>query len=312
MDPAWLLWPIAALMAFVIAWLVRYSTHSRTVLGAAFVVFLLAMMAAMFLGALVAVSWPGPGADVLGLWAGALAMSASVFPIAAIALREARIQMEAGPSYVPRHLPSPIVLALWVTALVLVGELWMGRTFDVASGAVTAPAVRSLSDVLTWFGTTVTSSWFLFPMALEMSLATLWVRPRLSRPMVGILLAQSAVMFASPPAIAGTAWLVGSSIASSTVMAALVGYLLLLVYRGARLPRPVASYSARVLAAFAFMAAAVFVWAITGSALVFALAVIVQSAVFFTAIVVPEAYGTSTTSEESDRPTTTTPSGASS
>jgi hypothetical protein len=266
----------------------------------------------MFLGALVATSWPGPGALTLGLWVGALAMSASVFPVAAIALREARMQMEGGATYAPRPLSSPIVLALWVTALVLVGELWMGRTFDVASGALASPAVHSLGDLLGWFGSTVTSSWFLFPMALEMALATLWLRPRLSPAMFGILFAQAAVMFASPPALAGMDWLVGSSVASSVVMAALVGYLLLLVYRGDHLPHPVAAYAARVLAAFAFMAASVFVWAITGSAVVFALAVVVQSVVFFTAIVVPEAYGASAASEESGRPTTAATTRASS
>jgi hypothetical protein len=312
MDAPWLLWPVAAAMAFVIAWLVRWSGRARTVVGAAFVVFLLAMMAAMFLAALVAVSWPGPGALVLGLWAGALAMSVSVFPVAAIALREGRTQMEAGAAYVPRPIASPAVLAAWVTALVVIGELWMGRTFDVASGAIPNSAIRSLGDVVAWFATTVASSWFLFPMALEMTLATLWVRTRLSRPMFGILLAQSAVMLASPPALSGLPWLLASSIGSSVAMAALVGYLLLLVYRDDRLPRPVAAYAARVLAAFAFMAASLFVWIATGSTVVFGLAVVVQSAVFFTAIVVPEGYGAARANAETDRPPTAAQSGVSS
>ncbi|MCI4318231.1 MAG: hypothetical protein L3J96_06795 [Thermoplasmata archaeon] len=290
MDPAWILWPIAGAMAFVIAWLVRWSSTARTVLGAAFVVFLLAMMAAMFLAALVNLSFPGPGALVLGLWVGALAMSVSVFPVAALALREARAQMEGGASYAPRPLPHPLALAAWVTALVVVGELWMGRTFDIASGAAATSAVHTVGDALGWFGGTVGSSWFLFPMALEMTLASLWVRPRLSRPMFGILLTQSTVMLASPPAVAGIGWVVGSSIVSSAAMAVLVGYLLLLVYRNHPLPRPVTAYAVRVLGASAFMGAALFVWAATGSLVVFAVAVVVQSAVFFTAIVVPEAY----------------------
>jgi hypothetical protein len=290
MDPAWLLWPIAAAMAFVIAGLVRWSSTARTVLGAAFVVFLLAMMAAMFLAALVVVSFPGPGALVLGLWVGALAMSVSVFPVAAVALREAGAQMEQGTAYVPRRLVRPAALAVWVTVLVLVGEVWMGRTFDVASGAATNATALTLGDLTGWVGGTVGSAWFLFPMALEMTLAAVWVRPRLSRPMFGILLAQSAVMAASPPAVPGTAWLVGSSLLASVVMAALVGYLLLLVYRDQPLPRPVTAYAVRVLLAFALMGIALILWVTTGSLVVFALAVVVQTAVFFTAIVVPEAY----------------------
>lgn len=312
MDPAWLLWPIAGGMAFVIAGLVRWSSAARTVLGAAFVVFLLAMMAAMFLAALVVVSFPGPGALVLGLWVGALAMSVSVFPVAALALREARAQMEGGAAYAPRRLAAPVGLAVWVTILVLVGEVWMGRTFDVASGAAANSTVRSLGDAVGWFGGTVASPWFVFPMALEMTLAALWVRPRLSRPMFGILLAQSAVMVASPPVASGVPWIVGSSLVASAAMASLVGYLLLLVYRDHPLPRPVTSYAARVLAAFAFMGVALFLWAITGSLILFALAVVVQTAVFFTAIVVPEAYALPRTTGEPDPATSATPAGASS
>ena len=312
MDPAWLLWPIAGAMAFVIAGLVRWSSTARTVLGAAFVVFLLAMMAAMFLAALVVVSFPGPGALVLGLWVGALAMSVSVFPVAALALREARAQLEGEAAYVPRRLATPAGLAVWVTVLVLVGEVWMGRTFDVASAAATNASVRTVGDALGWFGGTVASPWFLFPMALEMTLAALWVRPRLSRPMLGILLAQSAVMLASPPAVAGDTWLVASSVLASVAMAALVGYLLLLVYRDHPLPRPVTSYAARVLAAFAFMGVALFVWVTTGSLVLFAVAVVVQTAVFFTAIVVPEAYVLPGGTEEPDPTASATPARASS
>ncbi|MFI5415625.1 MAG: hypothetical protein ACHQ16_08290, partial [Candidatus Lutacidiplasmatales archaeon] len=221
-------------------------------------------------------------------------------------------QMEAGAEYVPRPLTSPAALAVWVTALVVVGELWMGRTFDVASGAIPNSAIRSLGDLVTWFAATVASSWFLFPMALEMTLATFWVRTRLSRPMFGVLLAQSAVMLASPPALPGVAWLLASSIGSSLAMATLVGYLLLLVYRDDRLPRPVAAYAARVLAAFAFMGASLFVWVATGSTVVFGVAVLVQSAVFFTAIVVPEGYGAARATEGTDRPPSPANSGASS
>lgn len=312
MDPAWLLWPVAAAMAVVIAALVRWSASARTLLGAGFVVFLLAMMAAMFLAALVVVSFPGPGALVLGLWVGALAMSVSVFPVAALALREAKVQMEAGASYAPRRLRSPTALALAVTALVLVGELWMGRTFDVASGAVAVTAVRSATDAANWLAATLASSWFLFPMALEMTLATLWVRPRLSRPMFGILLAQCVVMAAAPPALAGSPWLVTSSVASSVAMAALVGYLLYLVYRDHPLPRAVTSYAARVLAVFALMGGALFVWAVNGSLAVFAIAVVAQTAVFFTAIVVPEAYDIPRSTEEPGPVAPATRSGASS
>jgi hypothetical protein len=291
MDVAWILWPVAAVMAAIIAALVRWAGTARTVVGAAFVLFLLAMMVAMFLGALVYVGWPASDSLVLGLWAAGATMSVSVFPVTALALREARIQIEVGPAYSPRRLRSPALLAALVTALVLLAEVLMGRSFALAAGSIGGPAVRTAADAVAWFTATVSSPWFLFPMALEMGLAAIWVGQRLPRPMLALLLAQAAVMLFSPPALASPAWVLGSSAASAVAMGAVVGYLVFLEYQGRSLPRSVAGYALRVVGSFGLMGAGVFIWVALGASILFAAAVVVQTAVFFGAIVVPEAYG---------------------
>jgi hypothetical protein len=311
MDVAWVLWPVAAGMAAIIAWLVRWSGSARTVVGAAFVLFLLAMMVAMFLGALVYVAWPAGNSLVLGLWAAGATMSVSVFPVTALALREAKDQLSAGESYTPRRLGSPVGLALSVTALVFLAEVLMGRSFATAAGAVGVPAVQSAATGIAWFSATVTSPWFLFPMALEMGLAALWVGRGLPRPMFPLLIAQSAVMLLSPPALGATPWVVGSAAASSVIMAAIVGYLLLLEYRGQSLPRPIASYALRVVATFGLMGAGLFVWVAYGSGVLFAAAVVVQTVVFFGAVVVPERYSGSAPAPAPEPPAAASRSGAS-
>jgi hypothetical protein len=312
MDVAWVLWPVAAGMAAVIAWLVRWSGSARTVVGAAFVLFLLAMMVAMFLGALVYVAWPEGNSLVLGLWAAGATMSVSVFPVTALALREARDQLSTGESYTPRPLGSPSGLALSVTALVLLAELLMGRSFATAAGVIGIPAVDSAASGLAWFTATVTSPWFLFPMALEMALAAYWIGRGLPRPMFPLLIAQSAMMLLSPPALGAAAWVIGSAAASSAVMAAIVGYLLLLEYRGESLPRPIASYALRVVATFGAMGAGLFAWVAYGSGVLFAAAVVVQTAVFFGAVVVPETYAGSAPEPAPEPPAPASRSGASS
>jgi hypothetical protein len=312
MDVAWVLWPLAAGMAAIIAWLVRWSGSARTVVGAAFVLFLLAMMVAMFLGALVYVAWPASNSLVLGLWAAGATMSVSVFPVTALALREARDQLDAAAPHAPRRLESPALLAVLVTALVLLAEVLMGRSFATAAGAVGGPTVASFGTALGWFGTTVSSPWFLFPMALEMGLAALWIGRKLPRSMFAMLLAQAGVMLFSPPAIASSVWVVGSAAASSGVMALAVGYLVLLEYRGRSLSRPVANYAVRVVETFALMGAGLFVWAAYGSTLLFAIAVIAQTAVFFGAVVVPESYAAGAPDPLPEPPSATSPSRASS
>ncbi|HEV8050120.1 MAG TPA: hypothetical protein VGP88_05960 [Thermoplasmata archaeon] len=291
MEVAWVLWPVAAGMAAIIAGLVRWSGTARTVVGAAFVLFLLAMMVAMFLGALVYVAWPSGNSLVLGLWAAGATMSVSVFPVTALALREARDQLASGDAYAPRRLNTPLALAGAVTALVLLSEILMGRSFAVAAGSLGGAPGASVGGALAWFALTVSSPWFLFPMALEMGLAAVWVGRRLPRTMLAMLLAQAAVMLFSPPALPGLAWILGSSVASAVTMSGVVGYLVLLEYRGESLPRPVAGYALRVVGTFALMGAGLFVWVAYGTAALFAVAVVAQTAVFFGAVVVPEAYG---------------------
>jgi hypothetical protein len=290
-DLAPLLWPIAAVMAVIIAALVRWSSSSRTVVSAAFVVFLLAMMASMFLGALVYASDPGTRSLVVGLWVAGIAMSASVFPVVAIVLREAARSTETNGAPSSRALASPTTLVAAVVGLVLLGELLMGRTFATAAGTIAPTATGTAPGVFAWLAVSVTSPWFLFPMALEMGLAAWWVGRNLTRPMLPLLLAQAAVMLFSPPALAGISWRLGSSVASATIMAGIVGYLLLLEYHGQPLARPIAAYSVRVVGTFALMGAGLFVWAVYGNALLFAAGVVAQSAVFFGAVVVPEVFG---------------------
>jgi hypothetical protein len=311
MDAAWVLWPVAAGMAAIVAWLVRWSGSARTVVGAAFVLFLLAMMVAMFLGALVYVAWPASNSLVLGLWAAGATMSASVFPVTALVLREARDQIGAGEAYIPRRLTSPTGLAAAVTGLVLLAELLMGRSFATAAGNLGGPGVLSGAGGVAWLTSTVSSPWFLFPMALEMGLAAFWVGRRLPRPMFALLVSQAAVMLFSPPALTAPAWVIGSAAASSAVMAAVVGYLILLEYRGTSLSRPLAGYALRVILTFALMGAGLFVWVAYGNSLLFAAAIVTQTAVFFGAVVVPEAYVGSVAHLAPDPPNPAAPSGAS-
>jgi len=311
MDVAWVLWPVAAGMAAIIAGLVRWSGSARTVVGAAFVLFLLAMMVAMFLGALVYVAWPTGNSLVLGLWAAGATMSVSVFPVTALAFRDARDQLEIGAAYSPRRLGSPNVLALGVTVLVLLSEVLMGRSFAVAAGSLGGPAVASAATAVDWFARTVSSPWFLFPMALEMGLAAVWVGRRLPGPMLAMLLAQAAVMLFSPPALANPAWTVGSSVASALAMSAVVGYLVLREYRSEPLPRPIGSYALRVVGTFALMGVGLVAWVESGDAALFAAAVVVQTVVFFGAVVVPEAYGAPAADPTPTVPAPASPNGTS-
>lgn len=287
MDASWVLWPVALLMALTVAALVRWSTEARTVVAAAVVLFLFVMMAAMFVGVWIYFSWPGSRSLVLGLWIAAALMSASVFPVIGLILRESRDHLLRGGSYRPRPLPSTALLAISITALVLVSELLMGRSFALASGDAARTGGGALASVLS---ATVASPWFLFPMSFEMGFTLYWLRARLPSALLGTLATQSLMMFFAPPALAGELWLLVSGTLSSVVMSVLLAYLLYRSYRASSFGRAVRSYLVRFFLVTALMGLGLALWIAIGDLSMFAVAMVLEMVIFFTAVVVPESF----------------------
>ncbi|HEV2231350.1 MAG TPA: hypothetical protein VGS18_04130, partial [Thermoplasmata archaeon] len=153
---------LAAAMAASTAWLLRWASEARGPIAAGTIVFLLVMMAAMLLGALVYLLSPGRLGLVEGLWISAAVMSASVFPLFLLILRAARAASgPAGgpPGSPPLERPPPIVVASLI-GLVLVNELLMGWTFSLAADT----PIGTGGPIAILVGS-VDSPWFLFTMA---------------------------------------------------------------------------------------------------------------------------------------------------
>ena len=282
------LWPVAAAMSYIIAALVKWAAGARTRLTGSVVLFLLVMMFAMFLGAFLYFAYPGSTGLLLGLWIAAGLMAVSVFPVFWLFVQEVQQRLAQGDAFQPPQMVSLRTFALWVTLAVFTGEFVMGRAFQLASGEAVTVGVGVLG-ALGAGASSLASDWFLFPMAAEMGLTVLFLRARIPRPLQVALALQAASMFASPTALAAPGWVVGSSVGAAVLMVGLFGYVMALLYRGDRLPRPVLSYLARLVLVYVAMAAGLVVWALTGSPALFALSAIAQMAVFFTTVVVPEA-----------------------
>jgi hypothetical protein len=284
-----ILWPVAAVMSYIIAALVRWAAGARTRLLGSVVLFLMVMMSAMFLGALLYFAYPGPTGTLLGLWGAAGIMAVSVFPVFWLFVQEVQHRVAKGPEFPSRRLDSVESFAIWVTIAVFAGEFAMGRAFQLASGE--AGAVGSgVAGPLRAVASSIASDWFLFPMAAEMGLTVIFLRSRIPRPLAVALGLQAASMFAAPTALAASGWVLGSSVAAGAVMVALFAYVMSLLYRGERLATPVLRYLTMLVVAFAGMAAGLVLWASTGSPALFAVAAVAQMAVFFTTVLVPERF----------------------
>jgi hypothetical protein len=287
MDAVWVLGPVAAVMALVIAALVRWSSDTRTIVAASVVVFLLAMMVAMFVATTIYFNDPGTRSLVLGLWIAAALMALSVFPVLAFVVREARAHEVEGVAYAPRRLSDVTGLAVTVTLLLLAGELLMGRSFLLADGLGSGPRGAALGPILV---ATISSPWFLFPMSLEMALTLLWLRDRLPPVLFATLGTQSAMMFLAPPALGDRDWLLASGIATAAAMSLLIAYLLRESFHGVRFGPGVRGYLVRFLLVTALMGFGLALWISADGLALFAIASVLEMAIFFTAIVVPETF----------------------
>lgn len=277
---------VAVLMATATAFLVRWASHARTPLTAAASLFLLAMMAAMFGGAVLYYRAPSGASLVEGLWLASLAMSLSVVPVFLLFVREAKQRM-TGAAPDPLARTGPFVAA--AVALVLANEFLMGWAFQLASGGVVGGGADAAGAVA--FGTSVVNSpWFLFTMALEMGWTTVLLWGRLPRPLSVLLLGQAVVMALSPTALDAAGWPAFAVYGGSAVMLVLIVYLMDHLYRHRNLSVAWAGYALRLLGVYGAMMAGLYLWAEYGRAELFALAVAAEMVVYFAAVLTPEPF----------------------
>ncbi len=291
LDPApafLLLASLAAGMAAITAYLVRWAAEARTVSAGAVVLFLIGMMIAMLAGALLYYRSPGRTGLVDGLWLASGVMSLSVFPVVTIFLKETTARVRAGAAYVAPVLRRRWAFALAVVGLVLLNELLMGYTFGRAAGAI--PAVSG-GTLLGNLALAVNSPWFLLPMALEMGLSVLLLRDLLPASLRGLLLAQAGLMALAPTAFSGTGAVRAATVLGSAVMIVVVIVVMEHLYRHPAIETARAAYIAGLFGAYAAMMAGLYVWLTGGGGFLFAGSVLLEMALFFEVALLPERFG---------------------
>ncbi|MHB1434622.1 MAG: 4Fe-4S binding protein [Thermoplasmata archaeon] len=270
---------LAALMAYTTAVLVRWAASARTAAYGAAILFLFAMMAAMFAGALIYYLHPGPVSLAEGFWFAAILMSALVFPLIYVLTREVRLRAVTGAS--PPEAPfRPSSYVAGTIGLVLVNEFLMGWVFSLAAGL----SIPLNQGAIPFLESVVVSPWFIFTMGGEMLLSAYFLRERI-RPEVRIVLVfQGILMILSPPALATPAWTAGAVFAGSAVMIALVIYLLEFVAIHPEFPPGFARYTLLLAGVYSLMMAGLYLWVAYAWLPLFALVLILEMVLFFDAL----------------------------
>ncbi len=280
---------LAAGMSTVAAICVKWAVAATGPLSASVVQFILAMMAAMFLGVIVYFAAGGAKGVAAALWVASGVMSASATVVFVGFLREIRLHADGLVPGVPRAGGTPFVAS--VIALVVANEFLMGWSFSLITH--TLPVSLGVGDhrLLAIATGAVVSRWFVFPMAFEMLLTLGLFLARFPPLMRRLLALQPAVMICSPPTLRGVPWLLGSTLGASGLMALAVAWILVALVREEAISTPAARYLLLLVLSFGLMAGGLYVWIELSNAGVFALALIAQMIVFLWAALGPDRFG---------------------
>ncbi|HKV90403.1 MAG TPA: hypothetical protein VJQ43_04295 [Thermoplasmata archaeon] len=275
---------VALAMALATAGIVKLVASARTRAQLWIALFLLAMMAEMWVGAAVYVQSPRTSTLVEALALSGALMAASVAGVFALI---ARYNPSPGPAE-----DRPIVetsRAAWIVAaaLVLGGEGLMAGVFVTATGG--APP-----DSLGWAGqvaSVLLSPWFVLPMAVEMAAATVLLWERLSRPLRVLLPLQAAAMALTPTVSSLPVGVTATVVGGSVVMVALIVYVMEHIYRHRELPSALGRYLLGLLGAYALMMVGLLLWLVYGSPVALAAGIVAEMVVYFGAVLAPDQLG---------------------
>ena len=271
-----ILWALAGLMAFFTSWLLKKGSSMKTLNNAILLLFLLSMMASMFISAVAYLYFPGFTNLILIIILNMVAMSVFLVP-ALIALVWGDRPLEEVLKASPVSMRTLVVA--FAVGLVLISEITMGWTFAVAAGTVEASG--GLGAVYSAVVGASSSYWFVFTMAAEMAITFLALRKKFPSGVRVVVVAQVAVMFFSPTALSNRTWASFSLLTGSVVMILLFIYIFEFLYRNRTLSQGVLGYLVSIMLAYALMMAGIFVWLLDSDASLFVTSLIVEMVVYF-------------------------------
>ena len=272
-----ILWLIAGLMATFTAWLLKKGSSMKSLSDATILLFLLSMMATMFISAVVYLYYPGFTTLYILVIFNMVSMSVFLIP-ALMAMVYGNKPLEEtlkGSSISARTLAIATAIAL-----VILSEVFMGWTFAILSGA----ASTSLQNVFSSLLESMSSYWFIFTMASEMAVTLVLVGNKFPSGFRWLVAIQTAIMVLSPTAISDSAWVRWTLWGNSAVMIAAIIFIFEYIYKNRTIAAGALSYLLRLTGAYALMMAGTFVWLLYGDVTLFVLSIVAEMVIYFTIV----------------------------
>jgi hypothetical protein len=278
---------IALLMVVFLSALAYKSVTVDTGIDSLVVILLLGMMIGMLIGpAYLYLTTLALTVGDIVVWEIAVFSAVGMMPIIALVSMKFVMQNDAD-----RTEPLPFTGLLQHTAtlrtiyvgLLVLSEILMGWTFNIASGLVTLLNGYSVSDVVRELSYSITTYWFVFTMVAEMFLTIFALRRSISRRMFQLLGLQALVMLLTPTALPSQAWKTYSFYLEAALMATVVAFAVLYL-RDQERQKTVSDYLVFFIVANALMMAGLLWWLVSGEVLLLAPILVIQTIGYFDAV----------------------------
>ncbi len=271
------LWLIAGSMAVLTAWLLKRGSTIKTLTDAGLVLFLLGMMASMFLSAVIYLYFPGLTTAIELVALNMISMSIALLPILSALFRGNR-ELDAirqGSAVATRNMVYASIMIL-----AILSEMFMGWTFALITGAASTTTQGALSSLITSMGT----YWFIFTMASEMAITLYLVGRNFPGTFRWLVAIQTVIMVLSPTAIANSTWAGDSLVGNSAVMILAIIVMFEYIFKNRALADGASKYLLRLMGAYGLMMAGLFAWQLYGDVTLFVLSIVAEMSIYYTIV----------------------------
>ena len=282
-------------MVAFISWLITKSAKARTGIDNVILLLLLAMMVAMLIGpAYLYLATLNFTIGDVAIWEIAVFMSVGMMPGGVLLFAQYWMEGDeerTGPLPFSSLLHQVPALRTSYIILLLLSEILMGWTFDLASGLVSLSQGYSFSAVVSEVSYSLITYWFVFTMVGEMALTLLAFRKTIRRDLLALLGLQTAVMFLTPTALSSSSWETYTVYLEAVVMSGLIIFTFAYLRRNAERDRALVRYLGLFIAANAVMMAGFLLWLASGGTSLLALSLAVETVVYFDAVLTGAGFG---------------------
>ncbi len=268
----WILGLIAGLMGIFTSYILYLSRTAENPLKKIITYILLAMMNGMLLGPAIYLS----GVITISL-EDAVVISAGLMAIEIIyplILFVRSIEQED----IEIRISIPVIIFL-----TLLNEFLMSLDFNSIILSKTIFTIYGTS-IVALISQTVSSFWFIFPMALEMGLTAIFTIRKGEKVAFIFIIFQSLVMFFTPTAIPQSTWISISVFAGGGVMTALLIFIFESLYRESYVNKNFSRYLLQILLIYGLMMIGVMIFQYESSVLIVSIAVLLEMIVYINAI----------------------------